>query len=241
MIFMDQNFFNRPSWVNTIDNAMSSDGLDYRLIVNARSDSILKARDNLAEVQKHGRIYVVRLGVESFLDEQLVSWNKKVTAEQNMQAIDVLLDYDVVPQIYIIVADKDSTLDTIEEYAQTFKDHPEYFPFLFGETTMMYQKQEIDHQYPGHIESFWHLFAGVGEFNRRIDKRTYQIWEDTIEGVRKNRKLPETNAANCVKAIDEGMEIIRSIERGETTSKAEESNIFSKSTDILHAVYTSYR
>ena len=136
----------------------------------ARADDILKAGGELAEYKD--RIQEIEIGIESFLPAQLERWNKGITVEKNMAAIELLRQLRVRTYFNLILGDKEASREqTLGEFSQTkdfFCEHPEYLPLIWGVNLMIYEG-EI-YRYPVFARNFFNFFDTIA-FRNTIRSR----------------------------------------------------------------------
>ncbi len=107
---------------NTIENTKRSEkivallkelGIKKKYKVYARSDTIVR-RPDLIEKWRDVGLSLALVGLESFRDKELITWNKKNTVENNEKAIHILKQNDIELSAYFLV---DSEFDR-EDFQQ---------------------------------------------------------------------------------------------------------------------------
>lgn len=117
-----------------IDRFMTERGLLQPIGFLARADSVLKSAEVLIEVSP--RVENIQLGVESFLDEQLVRYQKGISARMNLQAIEFLRQQEIIPEIYLILGDLKTTKEEVRQIINFLKRNPRLFTLLLTVSLM---------------------------------------------------------------------------------------------------------
>lgn len=92
--FADGNTFGHPKRMEKLYEIIKSNGLKKRFICDIRSDTVVNNVRLLEKWREIGLEYL-SIGFESINDDQLADLNKKVTAEQNKKAIQILHSNDI--------------------------------------------------------------------------------------------------------------------------------------------------
>ena len=98
--------------------------------------------------------------------------NKKgITAEQNIQAIELLRSMGIMPHIYLIMADEQTTIDELEGISESLEKS------LIVESTTgrvicdesgcrLEESQEEVNRYPDPVKAFYHFFETVSKIEK---------------------------------------------------------------------------
>ncbi len=117
-IFQDDDFAAKTQqqrhWIDAFLHALDEANLveEVRWKISCRVDDI--DGELVARCRNHGLI-AVYLGVESGSPAGLLALNKRVTVEQNLEAIETLKKFGVAFDMGFMLFDPESTLDTIQE------------------------------------------------------------------------------------------------------------------------------
>jgi anaerobic magnesium-protoporphyrin IX monomethyl ester cyclase len=135
-LFQDDDFAVRSQrqhdWLRAFLQALARAGLPERVRwkISCRVDDL--EPETLKAMLDHG-LMAVYLGVESGSELGLRTLNKRVSAAQNLAAIDLLKRYDVAMSIGFMLFDPSSTMSTIRENVDFLRAVGEdgYFPISF--------------------------------------------------------------------------------------------------------------
>lgn len=186
--FDDDNFLNSPKRLVEIVDAMEKAGLPQKISFQARADDVLRAKKELRYAKK--KVNEVRMGVESFLDEQLERWDKGITAKQNHRAIEFIANLGdlpgVDPKIYIILGDMETDMDEIKRVCDIFVDHPEYMLMMPKPNLYVYpENPRGDYSdYPEFMRLYERFFAQIGNNNN-----TPSTWESQMNIKHKGKRV----------------------------------------------------
>ncbi len=122
--FVDDNFMSSRSFLEEFISEFERAGLIGKVVIDfqSRANDIIRYRDLLERMIPF--VAGVQIGIESFVDSQLRRYNKHVTAEQNMQALQILSDLKISYLAYYILLDPNVTLEEIEENIEKLKQAP---------------------------------------------------------------------------------------------------------------------
>lgn len=117
--------------------------------ISTRADSILKNSDKLESVFERG-CNSIEVGIESFSDSQLKRYNKMVTAEENIESYNVIMDlskrfkfryiHEIIP--FDPWVTKEELIDTFGFYTNHFFDYLELEPWVFTKL-ILYPKTDL--------------------------------------------------------------------------------------------------
>lgn len=126
---MDDNFLNSSKHVKKLFSLIQEhfwkNGAKkrIRLEFQARADDVLRMRDIL--LQHKPLISMMEIGIESFSQEQLNRWNKKIKVSQNVECIEFLCEHEFPFVSNFLWIDKHTTLDELKENVRIFSDLPD--------------------------------------------------------------------------------------------------------------------
>ena len=93
--FYDYTFTINKGWVEEFCRKYRDNGFDQRFAIQTRADLIVKNQDLIRDLSEAG-LKIAIVGYESGSNSVLESLGKKITAEQNLAAAEILRKYKVV-------------------------------------------------------------------------------------------------------------------------------------------------
>ncbi|MFC1995106.1 B12-binding domain-containing radical SAM protein [Chloroflexota bacterium] len=115
-LFQDDDFFllgkTGWQWAHDFIDELDRQGLVGRVIwkISCRADEV---KTDLFSSLRDAGLYVVYLGLESGNEEGLRVLNKRISVEQNLQAVSILKDLDIMFVFGFMLFDPSSTFDTV--------------------------------------------------------------------------------------------------------------------------------
>jgi hypothetical protein len=202
----DPIFLLRKGRLRALDEGMRRLGLGQRITFQTRADRVLACLEELEAAR--GRIARVDLGVESFVQTQLDRWDKRVTAGENVEAVERLRALGLFPFLYLIAGD----LETDEaEFGRTtafFLERPEYLLITQPSGLVQYHDAR-DLQYGAAARTFEWFF-------QQIWHHIQLAWsESALDGFRNRRAIPQENQARLAGHFQVLQEVMRGVEGSE--------------------------
>lgn len=121
----DSNFlestFTRQTWLRQFILLIREKELKVKFRINTRANDILGNMELLEDIIDVG-LDSVFIGVESFNQRQLDLYNKKVTVQQNIEAIRLLKTYNVKIEIGFMIFEPFATIDEIMDSLQVLNN-----------------------------------------------------------------------------------------------------------------------
>ena len=188
--FVDDNFMSSKPFLESFISEFERSGLIGKVVIDfqSRANDIIRYRDLLERMVPF--VSGIQIGIESFVDSQLKRYNKHVSAEQNMQALQILSDLRISYLAYYILLDPHVTLEEIEENIEKLKKAPPVpvkkhkflLPHLIAQTEF---ESELDLQGKMRIARIPHLEA----FNEFLEQTEDKMKE--IEKIYQSLKIAE--------------------------------------------------
>ncbi|MCL6589471.1 MAG: B12-binding domain-containing radical SAM protein [Firmicutes bacterium] len=121
---VDDNFLiaslRKREWLLKFYELMRAKTLSVQLRVAARANDIIANRDIIEKLKEVG-LTGVFIGVESFVQRQLDYYNKKVTVEENIKALEIVHEMNIKISIGWLIYEPFVTLKEIRENIRIFK------------------------------------------------------------------------------------------------------------------------
>jgi radical SAM superfamily enzyme YgiQ (UPF0313 family) len=177
--FVDDNFMSSRAFLEEFISEFEASGLIGKVMIDfqSRANDIIRYKDLLEKMVPF--VAGVQIGIESFVDSQLKRYNKHITAEQNMQALQILSDLKISYLAYYILLDPNVTLEEIEENIEKLKEAPPvpvkrhkfFLPHLIAQTEF---EIELDVWGKMRISGIPHLEA-FNEFMEQTEDKMKEI------------------------------------------------------------------
>lgn len=127
IFFIDDSFLsiqkNHEEWLLEFCNLLMLKQINLPFDIYARAKGIIKHKNILPKLLECG-LSSVFIGVESFLDDQLKYYNKRTTVLENLEALQIIKDYEIDCEIGFIPLHHNITIDQVYENYQILKSSP---------------------------------------------------------------------------------------------------------------------
>lgn len=112
--FHDDSFLSvKELWLISFLQSMKQSQLNILFSFSARADDIIRFQKYIPELKEVGLTYIF-IGVESFVQRQLELYNKKISAEENRKAIEIIKECNISYGLGLILIDPFVCLEEIE-------------------------------------------------------------------------------------------------------------------------------
>lgn len=115
-MFQDDDFpvprSERDPWSREFCARLADNGLHEKILwkINCRPDEV--SRESFSHMKEHG-LFLVYLGIESGTDKGLKLMDKRITPEENLSAVQIIKDLDIVYDYGFMLFEPMSTFDSI--------------------------------------------------------------------------------------------------------------------------------
>lgn len=120
--FADSNFMpgslKRKKWLRQLATELKESKLKFNYRINTRANDVIRNKDIIPLLKEVG-FSEYFIGIESFSQSQLELYNKYVTVEQNVQALQILSQNHIKIEIGFLPIEPYATLDEIRESIKT--------------------------------------------------------------------------------------------------------------------------
>lgn len=120
--FADSNFMpgslKRQEWLKQLVVKLKENRLNFKYRLNTRANDVIRNKEIIPLLKEVGFLEYF-IGVESFSQSQLDLYNKYVTAEQNIEALQILSRNQIKIEIGFLPIEPYATIDEIRESIET--------------------------------------------------------------------------------------------------------------------------
>jgi hypothetical protein len=152
--FVDYQFFGPGNkgqeWAKSLSTEILNRGIEISFSIYARANDI---ENQTIQLLKKAGLFAVFIGVESFNQNTLDQYNKNITVQENIDALNILLDNDVNIRLGFITFDHNTTLQelksNITQIKLIFKNKPQHLiqPIYFQNILAPIDDTPIQSQY----------------------------------------------------------------------------------------------
>jgi len=122
IIFCDNSFFCNTQWNQRFLINLQRAQLNLRYTCSMRANDVIKSKEQLQLFAELGLRHV-EVGVESFLDSQLIRFQKNVSSWENIEALNILDQFSIEVSFKLLLFDPYISLEDIIHTIVVIKQH----------------------------------------------------------------------------------------------------------------------